>query len=221
VVAVTEAEISTTKGDIFDWGIAGLGNLGGLSCVVSAYIYKKHSKTKEDLLRRLGGQFARGGRTGHGGIRQHHTEALPQPEQQLHPLQAAEPEVMVQRVVEADRLPGARPAQLGHERTNDVEHGALERLGTAGRALLEHGRASSVSSWDVLPDGTPCVARSACQRARGRDARTRGGSGSGPYAMCAAGRFSGVPQAFVLSSEAYHRSLMTIPRSGVADSRRR
>jgi archaemetzincin len=54
VVAVTEAEISTTKGDIFDWGIAGLGNLGGQSCVVSAYIYKKHSKTEEALLRRLG-----------------------------------------------------------------------------------------------------------------------------------------------------------------------
>lgn len=54
VIAVTEAEISTTKGDIFDWGIAGLGNLGGLSCVVSAYIYKKHSKTEEALLRRLG-----------------------------------------------------------------------------------------------------------------------------------------------------------------------
>jgi archaemetzincin len=54
VVAVTEAEISTTKGDIRDWGIAGLGSLGGPSCVVSAHIYKKHSKTKAALLRRLG-----------------------------------------------------------------------------------------------------------------------------------------------------------------------
>ena len=54
VIAVTEAEISSTKGDVFDWGIAGLGNLGGLSCVVSAYIYKKHSTTEADLLRRLG-----------------------------------------------------------------------------------------------------------------------------------------------------------------------
>jgi archaemetzincin len=54
IMAVTEAEISTTKGDIQDWGIAGLGNLGGLTCVVSAHIYKKHSKTKEALLRRLG-----------------------------------------------------------------------------------------------------------------------------------------------------------------------
>jgi archaemetzincin len=54
VMGVTEAEISTTKGDIVDWGIAGLGNLGGQSCVVSAFIYKKHSKSKKVLLRRLG-----------------------------------------------------------------------------------------------------------------------------------------------------------------------
>jgi archaemetzincin len=54
VVAVTEAEISTTKGDIQDWGIAGLGNMPGLSCVVSTHIYRKHSKTKAALLRRVG-----------------------------------------------------------------------------------------------------------------------------------------------------------------------
>jgi archaemetzincin len=54
VVAVTEAEISTTKGNIHDWGIAGLGSIGGTGCVVSAHIYKKHSKTKAALLRRLG-----------------------------------------------------------------------------------------------------------------------------------------------------------------------
>lgn len=54
VVGVTEAEISTTKGEILDWGIAGLGNIGGTSCVLSAFIYKKHSKTQEVLLRRLG-----------------------------------------------------------------------------------------------------------------------------------------------------------------------
>jgi archaemetzincin len=54
VVGVTEAETSTTKGDIHDWGIAGLGNIGGPSCVVSAFIYKKNSKSPEVLLRRLG-----------------------------------------------------------------------------------------------------------------------------------------------------------------------
>lgn len=54
VVGVTEAEISTTKDDIPDWRIAGLGNLNGLSCVLSTYIYRKHSKTKAVLLRRVG-----------------------------------------------------------------------------------------------------------------------------------------------------------------------
>jgi archaemetzincin len=54
VVGVTEAEISSTKGDIVDWGIAGLGNMGGPSCVLSAFIYKKHSKKEDVLLRRLG-----------------------------------------------------------------------------------------------------------------------------------------------------------------------
>jgi archaemetzincin len=54
VVGVTEAEISTTKGDIKDWGIAGLGSIGGRTCVVSSHIYKKHIKTQKVLLRRLG-----------------------------------------------------------------------------------------------------------------------------------------------------------------------
>src|SRR5689334_11697899 len=43
VVAVTAAEISTTKGDIQDWGIGGLGNIGGQSCVVSTFLVRKHT----------------------------------------------------------------------------------------------------------------------------------------------------------------------------------
>ncbi|WP_224247331.1 archaemetzincin [Hyalangium gracile] len=54
VVGVTEAEISTTKEDIVDWGIAGLASMGGPSCVLSSFIYQKHSKSQEVLLRRLG-----------------------------------------------------------------------------------------------------------------------------------------------------------------------
>ncbi len=50
---MTNSEISTTKGDIFDWGIAGLGTIGGPSCVVSAQLYKKHSKTKAVMLHRF------------------------------------------------------------------------------------------------------------------------------------------------------------------------
>jgi archaemetzincin len=54
VVAITDAEISTTKDDIPDWRVAGLGSLQGLSCVLSTYIYRKHSKTEATLLRRMG-----------------------------------------------------------------------------------------------------------------------------------------------------------------------
>lgn len=53
VVGITNAEISTTKADIFDWGIAGLGTIGGPACVVSAQLYKKHSKTKAVMLHRF------------------------------------------------------------------------------------------------------------------------------------------------------------------------
>ncbi|MFP2931583.1 hypothetical protein ACLESO_41640 [Pyxidicoccus sp. 3LG] len=53
VVAVTDAEISTTKEDIPDWRIGGLGSLGGLSCVASTYIYRKHSRTEDVLMRRV------------------------------------------------------------------------------------------------------------------------------------------------------------------------
>jgi archaemetzincin len=53
VVGITDAEISTTKDDIKDWGIAGLGSLDGLSCVLSTHIYRKHSKTRATFLRRV------------------------------------------------------------------------------------------------------------------------------------------------------------------------
>lgn len=52
VVLLTQAEISTTKGEIADWGIAGLGDLGGLACVASTHLYTKHSKTKALALER-------------------------------------------------------------------------------------------------------------------------------------------------------------------------
>jgi archaemetzincin len=37
VVGLTQADISTTKGEIYDWGIFGLGTLGGRACVVSSF----------------------------------------------------------------------------------------------------------------------------------------------------------------------------------------
>ncbi len=53
IIGVTEAEISTTKGDVYDWGIAGLGDIGGRTCVASALLYRKFSKTRAVLERRF------------------------------------------------------------------------------------------------------------------------------------------------------------------------
>jgi archaemetzincin len=53
VVAMTDAEISTTKGAVPDWRVGGLGSIGGPSCVVSTWIDVRHSKTREVLHRRL------------------------------------------------------------------------------------------------------------------------------------------------------------------------
>ena len=41
VIGLTTKDISTTKGDFFDWGIFGLGYCPGPSCVVSTFRYKK------------------------------------------------------------------------------------------------------------------------------------------------------------------------------------
>jgi archaemetzincin len=52
-VAITEAEISTNKEKIVDWRVAGLGTIGGPSCVVSAWIFLRHSETTAVLFRRM------------------------------------------------------------------------------------------------------------------------------------------------------------------------
>lgn len=52
VAAITEAPISTTKGNIFDWGIAGLGTLAGKSSVFTAYLFHKFKKKDPKRYRR-------------------------------------------------------------------------------------------------------------------------------------------------------------------------
>lgn len=37
VIGITSVDISTTKGEVYDWGIFGLGYLPGRACVVSTY----------------------------------------------------------------------------------------------------------------------------------------------------------------------------------------
>jgi hypothetical protein len=51
VVGLTEAEISTTKGGVADWRVAGLGDIGGLACVASLWMDLRHSPTRAALER--------------------------------------------------------------------------------------------------------------------------------------------------------------------------
>lgn len=46
IVAMTSVDISTTKGEIHDWGIFGLGEVPGTACVVSIYRLVKKFKGK-------------------------------------------------------------------------------------------------------------------------------------------------------------------------------
>lgn len=45
VAAITEAPISTTKGEVHDWGIAGLGSLGGRSSVFTSYLFRRYQRS--------------------------------------------------------------------------------------------------------------------------------------------------------------------------------
>lgn len=75
VLVITSAEISTTKGDVADWGIAGLGNIGALSSVASTFLYTKHSRVEgagDPALHRRRGARARS----HAGARPLRDEGL-------------------------------------------------------------------------------------------------------------------------------------------------
>ncbi len=53
IVGITEVDISTTKGDIYDWGIFGLGTMPGLACVVSTFRLGRGKVDDEKFLVRL------------------------------------------------------------------------------------------------------------------------------------------------------------------------
>lgn len=53
VIGITEADISTTKGEAVDWGIFGLGLLGGRPCVVSTFRLGREVP-RAKMLERLG-----------------------------------------------------------------------------------------------------------------------------------------------------------------------
>ncbi len=58
VVFLTDAEISVTKGDLPDWGIGGLGLIGGRACVVSSFLIRRSSGQDGKKLRERLGRLA-------------------------------------------------------------------------------------------------------------------------------------------------------------------
>ncbi len=45
ILALTGSDISTTKGNIHDWGILGLATIDGVACVISSYRTRRGAKT--------------------------------------------------------------------------------------------------------------------------------------------------------------------------------
>ncbi|MCU0849449.1 MAG: hypothetical protein MUD12_16325 [Spirochaetes bacterium] len=53
IIGLTSADISTTKGSIPDWGIFGLGTMGGRACVVSTFRLGRGNVPRGHFLARL------------------------------------------------------------------------------------------------------------------------------------------------------------------------
>lgn len=53
VIGLTEADISTTKGDVYDWGILGLATISGQQCVISRFRAQRGAKDATHVRQRL------------------------------------------------------------------------------------------------------------------------------------------------------------------------
>lgn len=53
VIGLTDADISTTKGDVYDWGILGLATLSGRQCVISRYRARRGARDEVHVRQRL------------------------------------------------------------------------------------------------------------------------------------------------------------------------
>lgn len=56
IIGVTASDISVTKFDIYDWGIFGLGSVGGRACVVSSFRFghgKANAALRSERLRKV------------------------------------------------------------------------------------------------------------------------------------------------------------------------
>jgi archaemetzincin len=54
VLGVTAADISTTKGNVFDWGILGLASIDGRACVLSSFRCRRRARDSRHVADRLG-----------------------------------------------------------------------------------------------------------------------------------------------------------------------
>lgn len=54
ILGLTSADISTTKGSVFDWGILGLATIDGRTCVLSSYRCQRRVRRAVDARIRLG-----------------------------------------------------------------------------------------------------------------------------------------------------------------------
>ncbi len=54
VLGVTASDISTTKGNVFDWGVLGLASLDGRACVLSSFRCRRSARDSRHAAERLG-----------------------------------------------------------------------------------------------------------------------------------------------------------------------
>jgi len=53
ILGMTSVDISTTKGRVYDWGVFGLGDLGGTACVISVFRLRRSARDAEHLRFRI------------------------------------------------------------------------------------------------------------------------------------------------------------------------
>jgi archaemetzincin len=53
ILGITAVDISTTKGDVADWGILGLATIDGTACVISSFRTRRGARNKEHAMQRF------------------------------------------------------------------------------------------------------------------------------------------------------------------------
>jgi archaemetzincin len=53
VIGVTDQDISCTKGEVYDWGVFGLGSMSGKTGVISSYRLRRHKGSSQEIKNRI------------------------------------------------------------------------------------------------------------------------------------------------------------------------